>query len=41
MCDVTRKRSRDCFIPFFEMHVELFMRAYIELTLGHGALIVY
>src|SRR6266480_2879664 len=27
--DTIRKRSRPCFIPFFKMDVELFMRTYI------------
>src|SRR5438046_442337 len=29
MCDSIRKRSKACFIPFFEIDVELFMRTYI------------
>src|SRR5437667_7669944 len=29
--DTIRKRSKPCFIPFFKMDVELFMRTYIEL----------
>src|SRR5437870_6188566 len=28
--DTIRKRSKPCFIPFFKMDVELFMRTYIE-----------
>ena len=27
--DTIRKRSKPCFIPFFKMDVELFMRTYI------------
>src|SRR6266705_590800 len=29
MCDSIRKRSKACFIPFFDIDVELFMRTYI------------
>ena len=29
MCDSIRKRSKACFIPFFKIDVELFMRTYI------------
>jgi len=32
MCDSIRKRSKACFIPFFKIDVELFMRTYIEST---------
>src|SRR5437868_811805 len=30
--DTIRKRSKPCFIPFFKMDVELFMRTYIGLA---------
>src|SRR5439155_26545197 len=30
--DTIRKRSKPCFIPFFKMDVELFMRTYIEVA---------
>jgi transposase len=29
LCDSIRKRSKACFIPFFDIDVELFMRTYI------------
>src|SRR5438552_11086613 len=29
MCDSIRKRSKACFIPFFDIDVDLFMRTYI------------
>src|SRR5436853_1353566 len=35
--DTIRKRSKPCFIPFFKMDVELFMRTYIELRKACGA----
>ena len=33
LCDSIRKRSKACFIPFFDIDVELFMRTYIDA--GH------
>src|SRR6266849_6204333 len=33
-CGIIRRRSKTCSIPFFEMDVELFMRAYIALGIG-------
>ncbi len=34
MCDSIRKRSKACFIPFFDIDVELFMRTYIAGLIG-------
>src|SRR5438445_11085276 len=36
--DTIRKRSKPCFIPFFKMDVELFMRTYIatKMRLSSG-----
>src|SRR3974390_1942878 len=34
LCDSIRKRSKACFIPFFDIDVELFMRTYIGLAVG-------
>jgi DNA-binding transcriptional LysR family regulator len=34
-CDITPRRSKTCFIPFFDLDVELFMRGYI---VEHGQL---
>src|SRR5438876_9098905 len=35
--DTIRKRSKPCFIPFFKMDVELFMRTYIPPQIQHLA----
>src|SRR5947199_7056094 len=37
--DTIRKRSKPCFIPFFKMDVELFMRTYIGIILLIATLI--
>src|SRR4029077_15093582 len=34
LCDSIRKRSKACFIPFFDIDVELFMRTYIGALVG-------
>src|SRR5206468_1739652 len=35
--DTIRKRSKPCFIPFFKMDVELFMRTYIAIEFLVGS----
>src|SRR6266699_2485501 len=39
--DTIRKRSKPCFIPFFKMNVELFMRTYIELLSVRWSAIIH
>src|SRR5436309_9067225 len=33
-CGAIRKRSKACFVPFFNYNVELFMRVYIAALIG-------